>query len=296
MWFNHALVYHYQLADASKLEDALKDKQLKPCPPHARFVHGFLPVDTDLMVQQVAGASLICFGKEERLLPRSVINKLLEEKVAALEAEQGRPLKRSECAQMAEALEFELLPKAFCIEKKMPAILDDVESRLIINTSSPQQAASLLTLLRQALKIEIQPLKQVADLALKFAQWIQNPNLLPQAFQLSSDCLLFSLDDEKKRVQCRGYELPAAEILNLLSQNMATAEISLIWRDRIHFTLTHELVFKKLRCLDYLIDEFQDLRSLEEERQQQDAALTLLSGELRALFNELFTLVLPKSS
>ena len=39
--------------------------------------------------------------------------------------------------------------------------------------------------------------------------------------------------------------------------------------------------------MDYLVDEFNDVRQLEEEYQQQDAALTLLTGELRALTNDL---------
>ena len=98
---------------------------------------------------------------------------------------------------------------------------------------------------------------------------------------------MFSLDDEKKRVNCKGYELPAEEILTLLSQGLAAAEISLIWNERIQFTLTHDLTFKRLKSLDYLIDEFNDIRELEEEYQQRDAALTLLSGELRALTNDL---------
>ncbi len=45
--------------------------------------------------------------------------------------------------------------------------------------------------------------------------------------------------------------------------------------------------FKKLKSLDYLIDDFNEIRQLEEEYQRQDAALTLLSGELRELINGL---------
>ena len=63
---------------------------------------------------------------------------------------------------------------------------------------------------------------------------------------------------------------------------MATAEVSLIWKERIQFTLTHEFVLKRLKSLDYLVDDFNDIKGLEEEFQRQDAALTLLSGELTA--------------
>lgn len=288
MWFNNALIYQYELNETVDFSSLLAEEILKPCPPHARFIYGWLPAFADELVQDVAGCSLICLGKEERILPRGVIKRLVAERVQAIEAQQGRVIKRAEKAQIAEDIEFELLPKSFCVQKQLPALLDSVEKRLIINASSNNQASQLTSLLRKSIPgIQIEPLAYHDNLALRFAHWISDPSLLPPSFQLASDCLLFSLDDEKKRVNCKGYELPAEEILTLLSQGLAAAEISLIWNERIQFTLTHDLVFKRLKSLDYLIDEFNEIRELEEEYQQRDAALTLLGGELRALVNEL---------
>ncbi len=290
MWFNNALVYKYELKEAVDLNELLAADALKPCPPHARFSYGWLPHFADELVLEVAGCSLICLGKEERILPRGVIKRLLAERVQAIELQQGRPLKRSEKAQMAEDLEFELLPKSFCVQKRLTALLDSVSKRLIINASSTNQASQLISLLRKSIPgIQIEPITYNENLALRFAQWLSNPELIPPAFQLASDCLLFSLDDEKKRFNCKGYELPAQEILSLLSQDLVAAEISLIWKERIQFTLSHDLVFKRLKSLDYLVDEFAEIQKLEEEYQQRDAALALLSGELRELINDLDT-------
>ncbi|MGL5742326.1 MAG: recombination-associated protein RdgC [Legionella sp.] len=295
MWFNNALVYQYELDETSDLTASLAANSLKPCSPHARFVYGWLPAFGDEMVQEVAGISLICMGKEERLLPRGVINKMLAEKVQMLETQQGRNVKRAEKAQMAEDIEFELLPKSFCIQKRMLAIFDQMSKRIIINASSNNQASQLTSLLRKSVPgISIEPLVHNENLALRFAEWIQSPGALPSSFQLASDCLLFSLDNEKKRVHCKGYELPAEEVLTLLSQGMATAEISLVWKERIQFTLTHDFTFKKLKSLDYLIDDFNDIKQLDEEYQQRDAALTLLSWELRELMNDLLAALAVK--
>lgn len=288
MWFNNALIYQFELDEAADLNASLAEEILKPCPPHARFIYGWLPTCTDEMVHEVAGSTLICMGKEERILPRGVINKMLAEKIQAIENQNGRAVKRAEKAQIAEDLEFELLPKSFCIQKKLPAILDKVSKKLIINASSNNQASQLTALLRKSVAgITIEPLALTENLAIRFAEWIHSPESLPADFQLASDCVLFSLDDEKKRVHCKGYELPAEEILTLLSQGMATAEISLIWKERIQFTLTHDFTFKKLKSLEYLVDEFSEISKLDEEYQQQDAALALLSGELRELTNDL---------
>lgn len=288
MWFNNALIYQCELEKPVELALLLADEALKPCPPHARFIYGWLPVFAQELTLETAGCSLISMGKEERILPRGVIQRILAERIQTIEAQTGRIIRRAEKAQLAEELEFELLPKSFCVQKRLPAVIDHVSKRLIINTASTTQANQLTSLLRKSIPgMHIEPLPQHENLALRFANWINDPTSLPPSFQLASDCLLFSLDDDSKRFTCKGYELPAEEILTLLSQGLAAAEISIIWNERIQFTLTHNLVFKKMKCLDYLVDEFTDIRKNEEADQQQSSALTLLAGELRELTNDL---------
>lgn len=292
MWFNNALVFQYELEQSTELSLALAEEILKPCPPHARFIYGWLPAYADELVQEVAGCQLICMGKEERILPRGVIKRTLDERVQAWETQQGRKMKRADKAQLAEELEFELLPKSFCLQKRQYAFLDTIKKRLIVNTASSNQASQLTALLRKSVPgIHIEPIKYDENLALRFANWINHPESLPPVFQLASDCLLFSLDDEKKRFNCKGYELPADEILTLLSQGMAVSELSLVWNERIQFTLTDDFTLKRIKCLDYLVEEFNEVRQLDEEYEQQDAALTLLSGEFQALYNDLLTVI-----
>src|SRR3989338_4292789 len=151
MFFNNTIYFQYEFDKSSdkpvSISDLLAETALKPCPPHARFIQGWSPIFEDCYAQEVAGATLISMGKEERILPRSVIKRELEERVNAQETQLQRQLKRTEKSQMAEEIEFELLPKAFCLQKRMYAILDSVSNRLIINTASETQASQLTALL-----------------------------------------------------------------------------------------------------------------------------------------------------
>lgn len=289
MWFNNALLFRYEFDKPVDIGALLAEEALKPCPPHARFTYGWLPVYDDCFAHDVAGATLVCMGKEERILPKSVINREMEERVMAQEAQLLRPLKRSEKSQMAEEIEFELLPKAFCLQKRSQALFDSKSNHLIINTSSQAQAEQFTSLLRKSLPgLRIEPIAYSDHLAAIFSEWITSPASIPPAFQLGSDCLLFSPDDEKKRFNCKGYELPAEEVLSLLAQGLKPAEISVQWDERVQFTITQEFVFKRIKCMDVLIDAFHDLRELDEEAQERDAALTMLAGELRAVIAALF--------
>lgn len=288
MWFNNALVFQFELDEDIDWTDAFIPDALKPCPPHARAITGWSNVCDDELVQEVAGCALISFGKEERILPRAVIKRVLAERVLKMEVEQSITIKRSQKSRMADELEFELLPKAFCLEKNTLALIDKVSKRIFVNTASINQAESVMALLRKSIPaIRITPVDYPEQLAMRFVEWINNPAALPPMFKLASDCLLFCPDDDKKRFNCKGCELPAEEILSLLSQGLLAAELSLIWNERIQFTLTHELILKRIKCQDYLSDELNEIRALEEERQQQDASLVLLAGELRALTNDL---------
>lgn len=288
MWFKNILVYQFDCdTPLQQWSAGLTEKALKPCPPHARFSQGWTHAFSDEFIHEVAGYAMTCMTKEERLLPRGVIHRVLMEKIEQLETQQARQLKRSEKKQLAEDLEFDLLPKSFCLEKKLFALFDTHRKRLIIDTSSATQAHHLIALLKNSvLGFSFEPMPYPEQLASLFADWVLHPKRLPTSMQLGSECILFDLNNEKKRVQCKGYELPADEVLTLLHQGMAIAELSLIWNERIQFNLTHDFVFKKIKCMDYLVDEFHDIQKLDEDYQQADASLTLLGGELQKLLND----------
>ena len=122
-----------------------------------------------------------------------------------------------------------------------------------------------------------------------FSNFSYASSAIPNNLQLASDCVLFSPNNEQKRLHCKGYELPSDEILTLISQGLIVSEVSMIWNERIQFTLTHDFVLKRVKCLDYLLDEFNEARTLEDEEQQRDASLMLLAGELRSLLKDVFT-------
>ncbi len=286
MWFNNILLYHYEFDSKDPLSTLLEEEHLKPCPPHARVMFGWVPPFKDALAHACMGLDLVCFGKEERILPRSVVKREAEERAQLLEAQRGYPVKRAERAQLAEDIEFEFLPKAFCIQKRLLGYLDHQRKWLIINTNSLNQATPLLACLRKSIpSIKLEALTANENLAAQFAKWIIDPSTLPAHIQLGANCILFSPDNEKKRFHCKGYELPAEEVHSLLSQGLLASEITLIWHERIQLTLTHDLTVKQVKCLDYLADDFQEIRRLGEE-EQQDAALTLLAGELRTLFDD----------
>jgi recombination associated protein RdgC len=297
MWFTNALVFSLSCESLSEIESALTDNRLKPCPPHSRFIYGFSETINQLLSHHADNSYVFTMGKEERMLPRSVINQALTEKCHILETNNGRAVKRSEKAHLREELEFELLPKAFCVQKKTMALIDGNRQRLIVNTSSHNNAAQLCSLLRKALPdIQIKPLELISDISLKFTQWLNNPNLLPNDFVLAPNCLLTSPDDDKKKFNCKGYELPADEVCHLIDSGLTATEITLIWKERIQFTINTDFTFKRIKCIEYLLDDMNEVNQLEDEMEKVDANLCLLTGELRQLIDDVCLLFDEKAT
>lgn len=288
MWFKNALIYQVQnMPEHSELDTILLEHQIKPCPPHSRYIYGWLDALNGKMVHTIEGVSLFVMGKEERILPNSVINQMLEEKIQVIEAEEARTIRRSERNQMKEELEFTLLPKSFSIQKKTWAYYNAKTQYLIINSSSLTMGEQFCSLLRKSVKnIEITPLTLDMNLSARLTQCIQQPHSLPNHFDLGEKVVLQSPDDEKKRFNCKGYELPAEEIDDLLKRGLQAIELSFQYNEKLDFTLTHQMVLKNIKCRDLLLEELQQTKKLDTKEEEFDSSFVILATELNHLIQE----------
>ena len=289
MWFNNLIVYQYQTPLATNLEEiqnALEEHRLRPCPPHARISQGFTNplADHDEKIYSIYGCHVLVAAKETRLLPSAVIHDILEEKMADFETVQLRAMSRAEKLQLKEETEFELLPKAFTVQKKDWLYIDTLNQWIVINTANANKASDILSLLIKALgSIGISPLTVEMSLSHLFAGWLNQTIVLPPALAIGKRCVLINSKDDKSQYNCKDIEQNIAEITTLLEQGYCVSSIEMAWQDRVQFTITDNFLFKKVGCMDYLQDTVDDNRKLENAQEKFDANFSLLVGEVREL-------------
>ena len=102
MFFKNLQVYRFTRPleqDADTLEKNLEEFKFKPCGSQDISKLGWVfpmgksgAMFTHLAAKQI----LICLRKEEKMLPAGVIKDQLNERVEAIEQEQGRALKKKE--------------------------------------------------------------------------------------------------------------------------------------------------------------------------------------------------------
>lgn len=291
MWFKNALVYQVEnMPDVETFEKTLSEHVIKPCPPHSRYIYGWVETLNTKMSHSVNGQTLFVMGKEERILPPSVINQMIDEKIATIEAEEGRVVRRSERNQMKEEFEFSLLPKSFSVLKKTWGYYDKKNRYLIINTSSVTLAGQFCALLRKSFEdIVIMPVELDMDINERLTQCVKQPFTLPKQFDLGERVVLQDPDDEKKRLTCKGYELPADEVLDLLSRGLKSTELSFHYNERLDFTLNHQLVIKNIKCRDLLLDELKASQRTETKEEEFDSSFILMSSEINQLIDAILS-------
>ncbi|OGV47623.1 MAG: hypothetical protein A3F46_05295 [Legionellales bacterium RIFCSPHIGHO2_12_FULL_42_9] len=291
MWFNNIIVYQLQTPFAispETMHNALEELRLKPCPPHARLSQGWInPFNfLDEKLYSINNCHIVVAASEVRLLPASVIRTVLDEKLIAFEQSQQRPMRRAEQLQLKEEIEFDLLPKAFTVQKKDWLYIDTFKQWVVINNANPNKASDIMALLIKALgSISAVPLTVEVSLSHLFSGWLKEHHSLPESLSLGRRCVLIKSQDDKSQYICKDIEQNGNEIDILLEEGYCVASLELSWQDRIQFVLTDSFQLKRLKCIDYLEEAFKENSKLGDEHEKFDANFSLLAGEVRELIS-----------
>lgn len=296
MWFKQLIIYQLQDSLSISPEDiheALEESRLRPCPPHARETLGWVNPMTDMdeKVYSINGCHMMVAAKEVRLLPSSVIQAVLQERVNSIELSEQRQIGKSEARKLKEDIEFDLLPKAFTLQKKDWLYIDTMKQWVVVNTTNRNKAADLIALLNKAIgPLSVEPLAVEINLSDMFSRWLCEPRSIPADLSLGQNCVLVNSGDDKSQYSCKNIERNNDEIEALLQRGYAVHSIDLNWSDRIQFTLTNQLGMKRLKCMEYLQDTVQENNQLEDKFAKFDADVSLLVGEVRTLVSFLISL------
>ena len=157
MWFKNLKIYRFTQAfdtTPEELEELLAEEPFTPCGRQSKESLGWsAPLGrTGVQLAHTAGGyTMLCLQKEDRILPASVINEALIDRVESLEAKEGRKIFRKERLQLKDDVVAELLPKAFTKRQKIFGYICPKERLLVLNTSSQNQAETFLSFLRNTL-------------------------------------------------------------------------------------------------------------------------------------------------
>ena len=289
MWFKN--IFIYRLPDncaitAAALEEKLAQKPLLPCTGLDKQSRGWISCRGDDRLVYASHQNLLfALGVEQKLLPATIINRFVKERVADIEAQQGYKVGRKEMKELKEAVTEELLPRAFAVQRTTYAWIDLAHGRLIIDAASPAKAEELLEQLGKSLdNFPVKPLQtQLAPVA-AMTDWLAGEQA-PAGFSIDRELELRATGESRATVRYANHALEGEEILAHIASGKRATRLGMTWNDRVSFVLNEQWQIKRLEFLDIIKEESTSLAESADEMFELD--FTLMTGELGRMLTDL---------
>lgn len=288
MWFKNIRAYRltkpFDLSPEA-LAEQLAPRSFVPCGKSQAAAMGWvapLGEQSEELVHAAAGRILLKLKREEKLLPSTVVREQLDEKVADIEAEQGRKVYRKERLNLKDEIVQDCLPRAFTRSTHIYAYIDVKANWIFIDAASATRAEELLNLLRECLGSFPALLPQVNNApSAVMTAWLLHRSL-PDDFELGQECELRDPGEEGGVVRCRGVDLLSEEVETHLHAGKQVARLALQWDERLSLLLAEDLCLRRLKFADELMKENEELPEADQAA-RLDADFALMADAITSL-------------
>lgn len=292
MWFKNLLVFRFTRPfelDIEQLESKLADFPFVPCGSQDVSKVGWvkpLGKSGHALTHGVADNILICYKKEDRVLPASVIKEMLQEKVDAIESEQGRSLKKKEKDALKEDIVHQLLPRAFPRSSQTFAWICPSQDLLVVDASSAKKADDITALLRKCIgSLPVVPLTLETPADVTMTDWLNQGAAAP-GFELGDEAELRSALEHGGIIRCKEQDLTSEEIKFHLNADKLVTKLALDWRESLSFLLGEDMSIKRIKFSDVVKEQNDDVAA-DDFAAKFDADFALMTGELSRFIPEL---------
>lgn len=301
MWFKNLSLLRFTEAfqlSAEELHERLNAGRFQACGSLQPMSYGFVPPvggDDAPLVHAANGCFMVCAQKEEKILPTAVVNEVLAEKIAEIEERKGSPLRKKERDALRDEVIHDLLPKAFSFSRRVYAYIDSQGGWLVVDAASTKKTEELASWLRRCLEsLPVAPPVLAARPATEMTRWLSDGSV-PLGFSMENECELRASDEEGAVVRCKNQDLTAPEIHHHLEAGKEVVKIALNWQDRLSFVLDDALNVRRLRFLDLIQDQADEVEA-HDAAERFDVDFAIMSLELAEFLPRLLELFNGESS
>lgn len=292
MFFRNLSLFRFPESTSQSLAELATDldsHRLRECGPMELATRGFVSPygrNDEALLHQVGAYSLLTIGSEERLLPGIVVNEALADRLSQIAEKEGRRVGAKERKRLKEEVISDLLPRAFIRPSRLSAYLDAEQGWFVVDSASRKAAEDAVSQVREALgRFPATPMAPEESPRALMTDWLISGKL-PAGLVLGEDCELRDPAEAGAIVRCRRQDLESDEVREHLKSGKQVFQLGLEFDERVSFVLGEDLVVRRLRFLDVVLDQL-DKDNVESARAELDASFALMTLELKNLFERL---------
>jgi recombination associated protein RdgC len=298
MWFKQIQVFQLSSRfkhQASDIHQRLEPFAFEPCLPSMPSSMGWIsPLEEDEapLTRGLNGCFMISLQMEDKILPSSVVNQALKEKVKQIEANEARKVRQKEKMGFKDELVHTLLTRAFTKLSVLHAYIDMRNQWLVLNSISPAKTELFITMFQKAFGECIEDAERIKPSAL-LTHWLKTQEY-PQEFAIGKACVLQDPEQQNRIVRCQQQDLFTSGVQSIFKEGFDVIQMELCWQDRIRFVLADDF---SMRSVSLAEDDLTEMKETYETKQERfDADLILMSESLSGMFKDLFTIFNQRSS
>ena len=269
----------------AQIEQALDAERFVPCGASQEKAMGWVEPRGEAhgpLVEAVNGQRILKLKIETRGVPGSVVTRKAKERIAQIEASEGRKPGKKEMKEIKEDVKLSLMPMAFSKESSVWVWIDPVKQMLVIDAGSQAKADEVITMLVKSfaglslalINTELSPQSAMAS-------WLITQEA-PAGFSVDRECELKAADESKSVVRYVRHPLDTDEVKHHVEGGKLPTRLSLTWEGRVSFSLTEALQLKKVSFLEVVFEA-----TSAEKDEGFDADVAIATGELCKLLPDL---------
>lgn len=292
MWFKNLKIFRLSPSwqpTAEEFEHLLQGKTFVEGVFISNVNNGWTPFfeAEGTLIHKVGRHMLIKLMGEKKVVPSSLINKTLKEKIKQVEEEQGYKVGRKQTKEIKKEITFSLHSQALSTFYETRVWFDFDNHWLIIDTSSPAKSDAVIALLANAFDgvVPINSYMTALSPTSCMTSWLLDGEA-PENFTIDDDSELKSMTDYRIKINYSNNLPEHEELSKQITSGKTCTKLSMTWNDRISFVLKESGSINRITPLEVL-SESRSLVNSDDAIERFDAEMTLMFGELNALLNDL---------
>ncbi len=261
------------------------------CLPSTSFSAGWVPPIEENEIPlalSINGKIMICLQIEEKILPASVVQQELRDKIKEIaEQEQGRKVYKKEKQNLKDEIIMTLLPNAFSKLTRIYAYIDPQNQWLVLGTINVKKTEQFIDIFKKSISESISQF-QLRKIPLIMTDWVRHKNY-PTAIAIEKACVLQDPKQQSRIIRCQQQDVFANGIQTLINEGCEIIQLALQWQDHLQFTFSHKFHLQGLRFGVDIIAEAQEIEA-ETKLQQFTADFFMMTQTLAQLLNELLNI------